>query len=167
MHELREKVQRVLSFVFNVSTGRYGLAVFSLALGALMVEWRIMAQWFDNGIWIQALSTGILWLSQFAVLAQIIALIKSLGVPGEDDRWTLSIFGRGVTRTVGPEQLIVALTAGSTLEWSTFLGVLVFSINGFFAHTDLIWMLVAFVVYVLVSCLTNLLIALSMVRRQP
>ena len=164
MQELRYKILRTLGFALNIFIGRYGLPVFFVAMATVWADWRIIEQWFALKPWLQFFNAGLLAFAQLAVLSEIVFLFKTLGLPGHNEQYSLAFFGKELALTEGPEQLVVYLTAGSTLEWCALVGLMLFAMAGFAAHSSLFVTVLAFCVYVLISCLSNLLIALFLVR---
>lgn len=164
MKELRHKILRTLGFALNIFIGRYGLPVFFVAMATVWADWRIVEQWFLLKPWLQIFNAGLLAFAQLAVLSEIVFLFKTLGLPGHNEQFSLAFFGMELALTEGPEQLVVYLTAGSTLEWCALVGLMLFAMAGVAAHSSLFTMGLAFFIYVLLSCLSNLLIALFLVR---
>jgi hypothetical protein len=164
MKELRNKILRTLGFAIRVFIGNYGLPVFFVAMATVWADWRIVEQWFALKPWLQIFNAGLLAFAQLAVLSEIVFLFKTLGLPGHNTQYSLAFFGKELAVAEGPEQLVVYLTAGSTLEWCALVGLMLFAMAGVAAHSSLFATVLAFCIYVLISCLSNLLIALFLVR---
>lgn len=164
MKELRDKITHTLGFALKVFIGRFGLPVFLVAMTTVWADWRIVEQCFVLKPWLQVFNAGLLAFAQLAVLSEIVILFKTLGLPGHNEQFSLAFFGIELALTEGPEQLVVSMTAGNTLEWCALVGLILFGMAGLAAHSSLFITVLAFLLYVLISCLSNLLIALFLVR---